>query len=61
MLTTYCRYIGGVTAVIAGIYFFGLSKPDKAAASSIKNDPDAVKHQTGSDRQRVGGPERSAK
>lgn len=61
MLTTCRRYIGGITAVLAGIYFFGLVKPDKAAATSIKNDPDAVKHQTGSDRQRVDGPERSEK
>jgi len=57
----YCSTIGAVTALLAAIYFFGLAKPDTATATDLKHDRDAVKHQTGTDRQRQGGPERSAK
>jgi hypothetical protein len=38
-----------------------MSKSDTVIGTSLKNDPEAVKHKTGSDRQRKGGPERSEK
>ncbi|KAH8906672.1 hypothetical protein BR93DRAFT_927512 [Coniochaeta sp. PMI_546] len=61
LLTQLCRYIGGITAILAGVYFVGLAKPDAVFGTDIKHDTDTVKHRTGSERQRVGGPERSEK
>jgi hypothetical protein len=43
------------------VYFVGLAKPDAVTGTDLKHDTDAVKHRTGSERQRVGGPERSEK
>lgn len=55
------RLIGAATAVVAGTYFMFMGKPDTITGNALKNDPDAVKHKIGTERQRVGGPERSEK
>ncbi|OIW27874.1 hypothetical protein CONLIGDRAFT_716274 [Coniochaeta ligniaria NRRL 30616] len=54
-------YIAGIAAILGGVYFVGVGKPDAAAESGLKREPDNIRHRTGSDRQRVGGPERSEK
>jgi len=38
-----------------------MAKSGTIADQALKNDPDTVAHKTGTERQRVGGPERSAK
>lgn len=60
ILTYCCRVYAGITVAVLGAYGFMMGRPDTVTKKGIEHNTDAMHNMIPSDKQRQGGPIRSA-